>query len=348
MGPAHDMHRTEIRAACRSGPAGFAGMRLMRADGVWETGVRSNVFILGLHRSGTTLLYQMLAAAGCHDVVTARHVVCFGRLRNGSSSRERTRSLLREKLDRLGVSSRGVDGVDLSPDTLEEYSFILDNLHAGLSITRRHFHVFRSVIEAIRRDTGEDRPLLLKNPWDFGNGRLIKSLMPDARIVYIHRNPFHTLSSLHRAVIAATAQSHSYLALLSNRYRTLTDSGFPWRLLRRLNVAETGLLARSLVLYAAWLARGYLKSARLDSHNDRIDVRYEDLCRRPNDTMRGILAQLRVDGDHVDYGAMIGAHTSRVTPQVARQRDFLVERLRGYGARVGYDLPRLAADLQVS
>jgi hypothetical protein len=188
----------------------------------------------------------------------------------------------------------------------------------------------------------------LKNPWDFGNGRLIKSLMPDARIVYIHRNPFHTLSSLHRAIIAATGQSHAYLALLSNRYRTLTDSGFPWRLLQRLTAADMGLMARSLVRYAAWLARGYLKAIQVDAHSDRIDVRYEDLCERPADTMGGILAQLGVDGDHVDYGAMIGTHTSRVTPQIARQRDFVVERLRGYGARVGYDLPRLAADLQVS
>jgi len=324
------------------------GTPLTGADVGWETSVQSNVFILGLHRSGTTLLYQMLAAAGRYNVVTARHVVCFGRVRNGASSRERTRSLLHERLARLGVSSRGVDGVDLSPDTLEEYSFILDNLHAGLSITRRHFHVFRSVLEAVRRDAVQDRPLLLKNPWDFGNGRLIKSLMPDARIVYIHRNPFHTLSSLHRAIVAATAETHAYLALLSNRYRRLTDSGFPWRLLQRLCVAETDLLARSLVLYAAWLARGYLRSTRLHSHGDRIDVRYEDLCERPDDTVRGVLAKLGVDGDHVDYGAMIGAHSSCVAPQVARERDFLVERLRGYGATVGYDLPRLAADLQVS
>jgi len=186
------------------------GTPLTGADVGWEKSVPSNVFILGLHRSGTTLLYQMLAAAGHYNVLTARHVVCFGRLRNGSSSRERTRSLLHERLARLGVTSRGVDGVDLSPDTLEEYSFILDNLHAGVSITRRNFHVFRSVLEAIRRDADERRPLLLKNPWDFGNGRLIKSLMPDARIVYIHRNPFHTLSSLHRAILAATAETHAY------------------------------------------------------------------------------------------------------------------------------------------
>lgn len=35
------------------------------------------VFILGLHRSGTTILYEMLASTGAFDVLTAWHVIEF-------------------------------------------------------------------------------------------------------------------------------------------------------------------------------------------------------------------------------------------------------------------------------
>ncbi len=35
--------------------------------------LRSPVFILGPHRSGTTLLYEMMHANGCFNIVTARH-----------------------------------------------------------------------------------------------------------------------------------------------------------------------------------------------------------------------------------------------------------------------------------
>ncbi|UCC31412.1 MAG: sulfotransferase [Phycisphaerales bacterium] len=304
--------------------------------------LRSSVFILGLHRSGTTLLYQMLAASGCFNIITARHVICFDELRNGSVGRERSRSRSRERFARLGLSSRGVDIVDVGPDTPEEYGFILDNLHAGMSITRRCFHVFRSVCEVIQSDYGRDRPLLLKNPWDFGNGRLIKTLIPDARIVYIHRNPFHVLSSLYRVVVTATTRRHAYLSMLSDRYASLTESEFPWRAVQRLGAAKGGLIARGLIYQAGRSASGYLKSVRTSPVGGRIDVRYETLCRQPHETMTTILEFLGVNGEQVDYRAMIGAHTSQVVPEIARQRDLVLRKLSDYASAVGYDLSRLA------
>jgi hypothetical protein len=51
------------------------------------------LFILGLQRSGTPLLYEMFAASGEFDISTAWHVICYDELRRGvddpAASRQR-------------------------------------------------------------------------------------------------------------------------------------------------------------------------------------------------------------------------------------------------------------------
>ncbi len=308
-----------------------------------DDGLTFPAFILGLSRSGTTLLYEMLAASGCFNVVTARHVICFDELRDGRVDRERSRARLQKRFERLRLSTRGVDVVRLGPDTPEEYGFILDNLLGfGAAITRRNFPVFRHICEVIQRDCGRDRRLLLKNPWDFGNGRLIKALMPGAKIVYIHRNPFHVLGSRFRLDRVAVSEPSAYLSMLCERYREFMDSDFPLRVVRALWDRYPGLIARWLVHQTSWSTSGYLRSLSSVPPEDRIHIRYETLCAHPNETMGAILSHFGVDGATRDYGAMIGTHASRVPAEIAAQRDLVVRKLSGYAAAVGYALPELA------
>ena len=69
----------------------------------------SPVFILGLPRSGTTLLYQMLEASGCFNILTARHVIFFDELRRGWVDRARSRQRLYDQSDKsLGAQPRAL------------------------------------------------------------------------------------------------------------------------------------------------------------------------------------------------------------------------------------------------
>jgi hypothetical protein len=47
---------------------------------------------------------------------------------------------------------------------------------------------------------GNDKPILLKNPYDFPNFLYIKRVFPNARFVFIHRNPLKTISSTLNAI----------------------------------------------------------------------------------------------------------------------------------------------------
>lgn len=303
------------------------------------------IFILGLHRSGTTLLYQMLAASGCFNVVTARHVICFDDLNGRAADAARSRARLHERLSRLGVSSRKVDVVRLGPDTPEEYGFILDNLHAGPWITPRNLHVFRHVCRAIQSDYALPRPLLVKNPWDFGHERGIRRLIPGARFIYIHRNPMHLLSSRYRVLTTFLSHPEPYLQLLSRRYERLVESEFGWRLVNALCAKTPALIARWVIDQTAWFARRYLRSLAACRGAPRVEVRFEDLCARPNETLGRIVDHLCVDDRGCDYSAMIGPHASVVLPRVAARADEITRKLGEYARAVGYDLPVIVREL---
>src|SRR5690242_17977459 len=111
-----------------------AGMDADRRYGELLAGVRFQpVFIMGDHRSGTTLLYQLLAQTGHFNVVTAYHVIYYGEIvsnyLNGTEA-EAKRALSRRLADH-GQTDRLFDDVSVTPDLPEEYGFVLSNRHSG-------------------------------------------------------------------------------------------------------------------------------------------------------------------------------------------------------------------------
>lgn len=299
------------------------------------------VFILGLHRSGTTLLYEMLGASGLFHIVTATDVIYYDSLATGLLTRDQASSELTARLHSHGLTNRVVDVVNINPQTPEEYGFILDNLRGGHSITPASFPVFEQVVDTLHRIKGDDKPLLLKNPYDFGQGAVIKRLMPDAKLVYIHRNPLHVLSSFHRLIELAVKEPSPYLAMLSRRYAAMIESDFPMRVARAAFQSAERLAAVGVIKQTARLARGYLHSLSKLADHDRIEIRYEDLCANPNQTMASIFHHVGQSPPATDFAEMIGKHQSRVAPQIARQRALILREFGSYASAVGYDIESL-------
>ena len=334
------------------------------------------LFILGLQRSGTTLLYEMFAASGAFNVSTAWHVICFDELRRGVDDVAASRQRLQERFAAAGLKTRGMDIVKIGPDTPEEYGFVLAGRGLGMRITRRSLPVFEEFCEVVRRYPAgggkgfpvaevregilapaglapataappADRPLVLKNTWNFGNAARIKALVPGARFVFIHRDPVQIVSSLYRVVCKAVLKGFPYLELLSDRFARFAAGGVPLRTARLLCTRTPGVVARGVVHFVAHQARGYLRGLPALNTTDYIDVRYEDLCARPNETMARLLAFAGVDpgaagGPSVDYRPMIGPHATHVEPEIAARRRLVIRRFQRYALAGGYDLAALA------
>ena len=306
---------------------------------------RAPVFILGLHRSGTTWLYERLAASGQFNVLAARHIICFDEYASCGANHERVRARLQQRFADLGLTTRGGEGIRLSPDTLEEYSFILDNHGMGFRLTRRSFPLFLKISRVLRDSDPIPGRLLVKNPWDFANGRLIKELLPEARFIFIHRNPFEVLSSMYRMATALLTKPDPYLTMMHRRYRRFNERPVLRGVVRWFIEHAPRRFVRALIARTERATAGYLRSLSAIPSVDRMDLKYETLCERPDETVATILSHLGVEAHTRDDRPDVVVRAPQVAAEVVAERQLVIRKLSKYASVIGYDLPALSRDL---
>ena len=83
------------------------------------------IFIMGDHRSGTTLLYQLLDTCDCFNVVRAYHLIGYDSVLANYVNGQQQVALQRldEQFRNIGAKDRIFDGVEVSPLLPEEYGF---------------------------------------------------------------------------------------------------------------------------------------------------------------------------------------------------------------------------------
>ena len=314
-------------------------------EGANQSSVPAPVFILGLHRSGTTWLYEMLAETGNFNTLAAQQIINFEDYTSGRADPEAVRTRLQRTFEDLGLGTRGGEGVYLRPDTLEEYGFILDNYGGGFDLKRRTFPLFLKIIGVMRDGAHDSRRPLMKNPWDFANGGLIKALMPDAKFVFIHRNPFDVISSMYRMLTAMASKPDPYLAMLLTRYRRFSNHGLRMRVARWVLQGIPRMVVKVLTYSAARSANGYLRSLDTISPSDRIDIKYETLCREPSETINRILSHLGLPACQRDFSRGVAVRQGRISPAVVAERRLIMKKLATYAISTGYDLRALSSNL---
>jgi hypothetical protein len=305
------------------------------------------VFIVGSHRSGTTFLHRLLHASGCFNVLTAYQVINYDEvLANflGGTETEAKRRLA-ERFRAAGLTTQGIDNVELTPDSEEEYGFVLhegttlDSLLARRDpiLTERNLPKFVEACRKVQFTEDPARPILLKNPWDYANFLEVKRLVPDAKLVILHRHPARTVNSQLKAVRQLTAARNEYIAMLSPAYVRAFRRPLLMRLARWLFDPKRRSGLKGII-------RRHAKSVRLIHARaaevpaaDRYEVRYEDMCAKPNEVVNAVLGWLGLEGDaKVDYAAMVETRAGKLLPEVAARQDDLAGRLADYYAAHGY------------
>jgi hypothetical protein len=171
------------------------------------------IFILGHWRSGTTLLFQQL----CQDpqfgfVDTFQSFFPHHVLMSEGFLRPLAALLLPDK--------RPTDNVKLSFSFPQEDEFALGNMnphsfyHAWYFpentrfVVDNYFHLdnlspkdrekwkkdYKTLLAKALINTGKDQ-IVVKNPVNTGRIRILLEMFPDAKFIYIHRNPFHVFKS---------------------------------------------------------------------------------------------------------------------------------------------------------
>ena len=296
------------------------------------------VFITGPHRSGTTLLYSLLLATQRFNGVTAYHVLRYRQMlaRHLAGETEQAKTELAEQFRSAGILVGVIDGVRVTPDMPEEYGFVIAD-PGSPRLRPANLKRFADLCRKVQFTGEPGRTLLLKNPWDFGRSRFAKQDFPQSKFLFLHRDPARTLNSQLNAARSMLAVRNAYLAMLAPRYGLLFRRPLALYPTRWLFAPGHGLGAR---LLARGVAAG-IESAARDRvelpRGDCFDVRYEDLCDRPNEMMAGILGWLGTENSGVpDVSTMIAPRSGPLLPEVERIRPTLAARLSEYYREFGY------------
>lgn len=254
------------------------------------------IFVMGLHRSGTTFFYQTLADLLPVASVTVYHVLRYSSLLadhfGGRSAA--ARKAVDELFSELGLATRQMDGVPLGHATVEEYGWILARRRGSMHLTKDTVKVFEIMCRKLLDTTEGAEAVLLKNPWDAGRGAEILRLLPGSRFLYLRRDPLGILSSQLRNAVHYGSGPDRFLGLL----------------LRGIPLARCAIGAQRAVhevLGASLYRRIMLEllmrdvAAQLRLLEDAVAelpadaatvVRYEDLTRDPRTTLERVVAFL--------------------------------------------------------
>jgi hypothetical protein len=250
------------------------------------------IFVLGLHRSGTTYLYQLLTDYFRVATTQVYHVTHYKRLLH--AEREGLvpayHADIRAHLASRGIENRGIDKFPVGPEGLEEYAFILRKHGPHWGFSAGSAPLFDEMLRKLSHLQPDAPALLLKNPHDLGSASAILARYPNAKFVFIRRDPVRVLNSQFRNSFLYRRKPEPYLEMLL--------AGIPlWRfnfdLMRGLDkVLPDALYQQVLVRGLRWsiadqLHRHYRDLPRLPQAS-YVEVTYEDLLQDPMPVLRRI------------------------------------------------------------
>ena len=247
------------------------------------------LFLLGFWRSGTTLLHNLLSMDPQWGFVSTYQAAMPDAFLAGQNR-------VRRMIERSLPANRGVDNipVDLAMPQEEEialdcmcghspYIYLhfprtgqgaLDYLFAGDRLGEHRREEWRREFMRMLRTASYhmgSRPRLLKSPSNTSRITALLELFPEARFVYIQRDPYDTV------------RSYEHLIRLMN----------DWHALQRVDFDE--LLHNQLGVYRD-MAEAYLRQKTRIPDGRLVEIRYEELEHDKVGQIRSIYSELGLDG----------------------------------------------------
>lgn len=294
------------------------------------------VFIVGPHRSGTTMLASLLAKTGRFNFTSVFHILNRDRLLALREQRAEAeaRDELRRRFAKLGLATRGYDDVEVSPDTPEEYAYALEHQGRRPVLKPANLPSFLTFCRKAQLVQDPARPLLLKNPFDANHFLYAAEALPEAKFVFIFRDPVEIVSSQLNAIRYALENTCAYDVMVSERYRRLTSSRFLIRAARWAYSDRFPLLLAQVLSHVG--GQGDYMARNFDALADRaVGVRYADLCREPRRELERVLDRLGQPSESVTEAATraVRPRPKRLSPEAERAATRIRRRFQLYCRR---------------
>ncbi len=301
-------------------------------DRLENTGFKP-IFVLGLPRSGTSILYKMLTKTGCFNAVESYHVINYDQLlyNHLNGKEEQARQELDDEFDKEGVDDRGIDRLNITADFPEEYGYILGSELTEMYIKPTTVDRFTEMGRKIQFISEKDDPLLLKNPFDFPNVKYIKNKFPDSKFVFIAREPIDIFDSTFRAIHHLLKYKNPYSMRIFDHYRRLYNRRVRLRLIRFFfdNMSMLPLMAITKVEEKA--TERFLEQVKEIPEDSYTHVKYEELCNNPQETMEHILDFLGCEeGKDMDFSSFISPRDTSTEGCVKKLKGYIMRHMDHY------------------
>jgi hypothetical protein len=119
----------------------------------------------------------------------------------------------------LGITDRRLDSVWVESSTVEEYGWLLRNESYHISIHETNKDHFAEICKKLLALNPKAQSVLMKNPWDTGNAKQILKWFPNARFIYITRDPIFILNSQINAFLTLITGSQPFQTMLIDRFK---------------------------------------------------------------------------------------------------------------------------------
>ena len=297
------------------------------------------LFVLGHWRSGTTHMHNLLGRAPGHTYPTVYQVVMPGNfLTTGGVLPELTARLMDDTRSydnvKHGWHEAAEDEIALAkltglspylafmfPDHMPQYEKYVDFLEVAGAERERWKESLRYLIKKIMLATGGSRVIVKSCPHT-ARIRMILEMFPDARFVFIHRNPYEVfLSTLHM-------RSHTDW---ENFFHAPEES---WE----------GQREQQTLILGQRIFERYLEDRHLIPAENLYEIAYTDLVGREMEVMSDIYARLRLPGwataepvlqSYVD--GLAGYKTNKLKKIGRKERDAVYEKWHAVFDAFGYE-----------
>lgn len=296
------------------------------------------IFIMGLHRSGTSILYKMLGETGLFNTVTAYHILKYDELLY--NKKHNLENQVKQDLATLfksqGIKNRRIDDLPITPDYTQEYVYLFTKKKSPNTISEKNLILFKNLCKKIQYISNNRHLVLLKNPYDFPNFLYIKKQFPNAKFIFIHRNPLEVISSTIRAWQTLYEEENPYTSLFSNSYKKSYNNPFKLRLLRFYYSSKYPLALYGIIRYSTNVTNTYLQNISQIKKEEFVIIKYENLCQKPNSVLKTILDFLNMKSD-IDFSAYIKPRKLSILPEVYRMKKRIGKQMKAYNEYFGYE-----------
>ena len=269
------------------------------------------IFIIGLHRSGTTFLYETLSRVLPVAKLTVQDVVGYATLvknylRDGG--RHDCQSLT-AYFERHQITTRGRDALLLSPATAEEYGWILKTESGSYSVGDRSLDVLKDIVAKLSFLNPEARAILLKNPWDTGNVDTLAREFPGAKFVFLRRDPMEIVNSELGNMLYFMETRDPLIKLLTKEIPSTRILLTITRIFRRLLGKQlfSRLYVRLILKDVADNVHKFNISLTFCSPKRALEITYENLIDNPRQTLESVASFAGLDIDKEE--------ASRISPK---------------------------------